>query len=290
MTEQSTLKQEPYDSLLFPLRMTVQKGKHELVTPHWHKDQVELIQVLRGRVTARIESSEFQAAEGDFFLIRPYATHAVVDNCDGDAAIRGLVFDRDLPHRFMDETIRPLFALYLSQMESDCFFPANHPIVPRLSEVIDLIHQEYTQQDIGFRENSICFLSTMMTALIRSYKILLNQEVERRDKQAYRRLGPVLDYIEANYHRKIYSDELAQIANISLFHFSRLFKKTVGIPIHSYINSYRIRKAKDLLLKTELSVTDIAEMTGFCNVNYFDTLFKRATGFTPREIRNFAGD
>ena len=290
MSEPSILKQEPYDSLLFPLRMTVQEGKRELVLPHWHKNQAEFIQVLRGRVTVRIENGEFQAAEGDFFFIRPYATHAVSDSSDGGAAIRGLVFDRDLPDRFMDETVRPLFALYLSQTESDCYFPASHPIARRLSEGVDRIHREYAQQDIGFRESSVCYLSAMLIELVRSYKILLNEEAERRDKQAYRRLAPVLDYIEAHYHRKIYSDELARIANVSLFHFSRLFKKTVGIPIHAYINAYRIRRAKDLLLNTGLSVTEIAEMTGFCNVNYFDTLFKRATGFTPREVRGFAGD
>jgi signal transduction histidine kinase/DNA-binding response OmpR family regulator len=62
-------------------------------------------------------------------------------------------------------------------------------------------------------------------------------------------------------------------------------KQLLGVGVNDYINRYRIAKARDLLLTTNLSVQEIATMCGFSNQRYFSTVFKQAKGFAPTHYR-----
>jgi AraC-like DNA-binding protein len=72
---------------------------------------------------------------------------------------------------------------------------------------------------------------------------------------------------------------------MSLYYFSSLFKKVFGLPPVQYLIQLRIDHAKRLLLDEERSISEIAELCGFCNINYFDKMFKEKSGFTPKDFR-----
>jgi len=65
----------------------------------------------------------------------------------------------------------------------------------------------------------------------------------------------------------------------------RCFKNGVRTAPFVYLNRYRLHIAKDLLTDTMRPVTDIAETVGFESISYFDRMFKRAFGMTPKEMR-----
>jgi AraC family transcriptional regulator len=95
----------------------------------------------------------------------------------------------------------------------------------------------------------------------------------------------VCDYIEENLHQEISLAELAAIAHLSPYHFCRAFKETVGEPPHRYQMSRRIERAKTLLAKPSLSVSDVAATVGYGSLSRFSALFRQTTGHSPRDYR-----
>ena len=92
-------------------------------------------------------------------------------------------------------------------------------------------------------------------------------------------------FIRRNSGRSVSTGEIAAEVNMSRPHMSKLFKTTYGIPPHEYLNSYRVSSAKSLLVTTSLSVTEIAERTGFRDLFSFSRIFRRMTGISPTEYR-----
>ncbi|WP_414621166.1 helix-turn-helix transcriptional regulator [Calothrix sp. CCY 0018] len=88
-----------------------------------------------------------------------------------------------------------------------------------------------------------------------------------------------------NISTEIKLSDLANLAGISQFHFSRLFKKSLGISPNQYVIKQRVEKAKLLLKNSELSVTDIAFPSGFNSHSHFGKYFRQFTGFTPKQYR-----
>jgi AraC-like DNA-binding protein len=77
-------------------------------------------------------------------------------------------------------------------------------------------------------------------------------------------------------------DDLAHIANLSPFHFSRVFLKKTGFTPAKYVRSIRIGRARELLLEGELSIKQIAQAVGVPQAHHFSAVFKQATGQSPR--------
>ncbi len=80
--------------------------------------------------------------------------------------------------------------------------------------------------------------------------------------------------------------QFAESANLSQHYFSDLIKKETGRAPKDHINDYVVEQAKNMLLRTERSVSEIAYDLGFNYPNYFTRLFKSRTGQTPVEYRN----
>ena len=95
----------------------------------------------------------------------------------------------------------------------------------------------------------------------------------------------VAKYIEENLSEQISLAELAELAHLSIFHFSRAFKQSFGMPPHRYHTSRRIEWAKILLAKLSQSVTEIALDIGFSDASSFTAAFRKWTGRTPTEFR-----
>ena len=102
-------------------------------------------------------------------------------------------------------------------------------------------------------------------------------------------LNPILNFIQNNIKEQIHIAALAQMACLSADHFTRIFKKVVGIPPGEFMLSKRIEKAKLLLLTTDLPQKRIFEESGFRSLAYFSRAFKKYTSLSPSAYRKMRG-
>ena len=94
-----------------------------------------------------------------------------------------------------------------------------------------------------------------------------------------------IEFIRTNLDQDLSLDIISNAIQSSSFELSRKFKKETGQSITDYINKQRINEAVNIMENKNLLVTDIAQMVGFNDVNYFTKVFKKIKGITPSEYR-----
>ena len=92
----------------------------------------------------------------------------------------------------------------------------------------------------------------------------------------------IRDYVEANLHSDITLAELAQVAELSRYHFIRAFRQSTGLPPYQYLLLRRIERAKEMLRSGALP-NEVAVSVGFPNADSFGRTFRRITGLTPKQ-------
>lgn len=98
----------------------------------------------------------------------------------------------------------------------------------------------------------------------------------------YEKIRPIISYINGNVGRKLSLDELSERFYIDKYYLCKRFKETTGFTIHEYGMYRRIIHAAELLRKN-LQVAQVAELTGFENHGHFITTFKKHVGITPKQ-------
>lgn len=121
------------------------------------------------------------------------------------------------------------------------------------------------------------------TTLCLLYKIIaeLSREGETQTNTA---ISNIMDYINANFcNTDLNNSSLALLSNLSVSHFRSLFKSTYKTSPMNYIQTLRIGKAKQLLINSQYSVSQIADACGFSSLYSFSRAFKSTVGMSPSE-------
>lgn len=93
------------------------------------------------------------------------------------------------------------------------------------------------------------------------------------------------EYMKYHFSECITLEILAKSANVSKEHFARLFKKEMGISPIDYLIQVRLDNAKEKLIRTNMSIQEIAYHCGYNTPSFFYSYFKKRTGYTPMEYR-----
>jgi AraC family transcriptional regulator len=104
--------------------------------------------------------------------------------------------------------------------------------------------------------------------------------------EIYKRMIKAKDYLDDNYMKDIKVEDAAKEACMSPFHFLRLFKKIYEETPYQYITRNRINKAFDLILKTEMPITEVCFEVGFNSLSSFSWLVKQKYGMSPEQMRD----
>lgn len=115
------------------------------------------------------------------------------------------------------------------------------------------------------------------------YKMILS-EMPYQKLAHIKKLEKARNMIQENFRNEISIEELAASIDLSVSYFRRLFHEAYGCSPMQYIINLRIENARDLLQSGEVNVTEAALSSGFEDIYYFSTLFKRKTGSTPSQI------
>jgi YesN/AraC family two-component response regulator len=107
-----------------------------------------------------------------------------------------------------------------------------------------------------------------------------------REQQYSKAIKACQHYIFKHLYNELSLSTLSSIAGLNSSYLSVLFKKEVGTSLSEYIQRARVEEAKNLLRLTNYSLTDICTLLNFSDQSYFTKVFRKFTGFTPRQFKN----
>jgi AraC family transcriptional regulator len=156
---------------------------------------------------------------------------------------------------------------------------------PQIEAIAMLLLSELKQEHLGGKLYIDSLANVLAVHLLRQYSATKPNLTIYRGGLSERQLLQVLDYINENLEREIKLADLAQLLDISQFHFSHLFKRSLGISPYQYLLQQRIERAKQLLKQTNRSIIDIALECGFNSHSHLTKQFRQHTGITPKAYR-----
>ncbi|WNR42761.1 response regulator transcription factor [Paenibacillus roseipurpureus] len=106
-----------------------------------------------------------------------------------------------------------------------------------------------------------------------------------RDNATNATIKQILDYVKENSEQDLSLKTLSFQFNVNASYLGQLFRKETGILFSSYLNHLRIEKAKELLIHTDMKVTDISAKVGYLEPSHFYKIFKKATGVSPAQYK-----
>lgn len=106
--------------------------------------------------------------------------------------------------------------------------------------------------------------------------------------QTYRNLVHAREFMRHAYVHPINLPDVAAQANLSLYHFLRVYKQAYGETPHEFLTRLRVERAKTLLARGSHNVTEACFEVGFSSLGSFSALFSRRVGLSPSEYRRYA--
>jgi two-component system response regulator YesN len=137
---------------------------------------------------------------------------------------------------------------------------------------LNKVMQIYNQEDL------CAWISTALNEFIELV-------YDSQDAKKIRQITPAINFIDANYDKSVTLAEIAKASHLSGSRLAHIFKEQMGITIIDYLTGVRIERAKQLLLATEQSCTEICFQIGYNNQSYFTRTFKDIVGMPPRQFR-----
>lgn len=127
-------------------------------------------------------------------------------------------------------------------------------------------------------------------ASIKIYEMLLRLRKHVHDMSTYIAFAPetirkATEYIEDHFTARLSLDEIAQEVGLSKYYLEKKFKECLGVPVSQYIAKKRITKAQELLIQTDLSVSEISSEVGLLDSQVLIRMFKKNLGITPYQYR-----
>ncbi|HEY9502930.1 MAG TPA: AraC family transcriptional regulator [Pyrinomonadaceae bacterium] len=147
------------------------------------------------------------------------------------------------------------------------------------------LKSELYSEGLGGRLFTDSLANLLAVHLLRHYAASVEPSHRHQGGLSATKLRQIKNFITDNYARDLRLHELADVAGMSRFHFSREFKRSTGTTPHQYLIRLRVDKAKSLLAEDDLSLTEVGLRSGFSHQSHFTRLFRRLTGTTPSTYR-----
>lgn len=250
---------------------------------HWHED-IELIHILEGIMAYRINGEQILLEQGDSLLVNARQMHYGFSHCRRECRFICILFHPKLltENRMLyKELVRPV--IDDSGMEY-IRFPAADKIGQEIGRMQLEILKKKEEDALYYELEAVSILQRMWVMLLREYRLAeLHPEIHKDENLVLQR--KMMDFIFQHYQEKISLDDIAKSAHVGRSKCCALFRQYLQDSPIDFLNQYRLKVCRELLLGTDKSVTEIALGCGFNQLSYFSSQFVRFTGCTPREYR-----
>jgi AraC-like DNA-binding protein/quercetin dioxygenase-like cupin family protein len=278
-----------HGNILFNLavHLTEHKTTPEIMLyTHWH-EELEILYILDGSMLLQVDMQSFIVSKGDIILIPPNLIHGASRCNNSICNFYAIVFHPSFIYSALNDVIQQSYIDPFFVKTEKRFYYIDEKSRERdkiLHNVVSII-KNYNSKCFGFE------------LLVRSYLLQIffylledtakeKTKPQRDDILTTLRIKKILTFMEENYQQTFSLTDWASAIDLSKEQFCRIFKKYFNKTPIDYLMHYRISRAADLLIHSDLPIIDIAFETGFESANYFTIAFKNITKTTPREFRN----
>ena len=266
-----------------PLR--VKLDDPQIVTVLHQHEFCECVFVIRGHGMHQSENHDPVPVRRGCVLVIPVGGHHAYTAVSPDFAVFNLLFDTGhLPPVLLELYSHPGYKqIFLRDYAA--YGEQDFPLTTLDSKVFGELETmlEYLSKT-GLGPGSHCYkLGLFMAVLSRlcaAWKISSEVPAMLLD------IPKLTAYLERNFQQEIYLDDLAKRSGMSRATLLRHFRSALGVTPMIYLRNLRLRHAAELLLKTEFSLKEIADQSGFSGMPHFFKSFKACYGVTPLEYRN----
>lgn len=242
------------------------------VRPHWHPG-LEVIAVLQGELQFMVADRQVYLKAGEVLIVDPYLIH-------GSEGVRPKAApETNFSVTFNDDWIQRVYP------GGDLVTFERHPTDPAVcKQVLRLCNEAYQAANSinpaeAFRANSLLY---ELAHLI--YSSCATGTSQRNTKRIGKyQLMAILGYIHDHFSEDVSAASLAKNFGYSREHFSRMFHAKTGLTCAAYLTGLRTERAQDLLLNSDHTIAEVAQLAGFSSLAQMRETFRRQTGFSPRQ-------
>ncbi len=246
------------------------KGIAQKFNSHFHNEYVIGL-IEHGKRQFYCKNNEYTLNTGDILLINPSEIHGCEQFGEENLHYFSLNISTSTMQKIMQE-ITGKSAILPHFSESVIHKKDVQVLFSDLKQMILQEHQDFQKE--------ATFILLMEYLISNFAKITLHQENLKQNDKA-ERMEHICQYLEENFYRNIHLDELSLLVGLNKYYLLRCFTEIKGISPHKYLETIRIKKAKQLLSKG-IPLIDIALKVGFSDQSHFTNLFKALIGLTPK--------
>ena len=247
---------------------------------HVH-NQMEIMYVQKGQCVVDIYDVSYPMKEGHFVILDANIPHKLWVEEGSPASMFNIEFTFVPNGQFsaIGEIIRKSDGvLELLQSQKPYFFARDTGGIS--SAFGNLISElEYPGED-----GEILVQLLLSELLLKISRLIKNANREHNKAESVY-VKKAIEYIHKHYDDDIRVMDIAASVNINVSYLQRLFKISQNCSLVDYLTSYRLDQAKIILANTNIPVIDVCNHVGISSRQYFTYLFKKHTGFTPKEFR-----
>jgi AraC-like DNA-binding protein/mannose-6-phosphate isomerase-like protein (cupin superfamily) len=249
----------------------------------WHAHhRFELIFVRDGATSYEFRDGRtVEVAGARFVVLPPRHTHRALHDVRTPASLCGVIFD---PRAAGARRHTPFTARDLAWLARhyEAHTLEAHPMGADLRRQVDALDRLAQNWPAHHDAAAAAELRLLACAIIFE---AARQLTGARPVQGKRAVDAALTHLQAHFHEPLPMADLARATGCSRARLFQLFKENTGLTPNDYLQRLRVNKARDLLVHSTRSITDVAFATGFSSSQYFSKVFRKYDGTTPTVAR-----
>ena len=251
---------------------------------HWHS-YGEILLVGPGKTNIfMVNQKTYGLVEGDFLVIWRTEMHAIIDADRKESLVI------QYSNAFMNTLFDLQRIMHFYRNLHVLCIKAHPELVGRLRPIAEKMKTIFFSSGAD-RELRCCMLLMEFMLTLDEHREEFAPEIRSGDPYSYtdtvmRRMLMVTDYIKNNLTADDLSQgAMAEMAGISKDYFSRIFRSVTGLNYSKWLNLIRLEKAAELLADKDMTLTEIAMLSGFQSISSFNRVFHTEKGMSPGEYR-----
>lgn len=248
---------------------------------HWHTD-LEIILPVENYYDVCISDRDYHVLPGEILVIFPGILHQLTAPDSGKRFIFLInIMNITRLHGFTGMHFLLTQPLYIRKTDYPHIY---HEIYQLLVKIRDEYFSKNNFKELVIYAHLINFFVAIGRNRLNGEHIFPDVRIDKQ-QEYIQKFDSVLEYIDLHYTENLRLDQVASDAGFSKFHFTRLFKQYVSVTFYEYLSCRRIKAAENLLIKPELSITEVSYQSGFTSISTFNRTFRQQKKCTPREYR-----